>query len=166
MTLLDKMHHSHGQASSEPAQGTASASSNQSREDPPAYSPSAQKSSQRVSGSGRTNAPLPQDATRPYPQYQSQMQNAGMTAGAVVGAMGEGSMVGDMMTGGVVGGIVGQRVAQAQNHAFYRDQAMQYREGRAAGTIPPPEEVSNSEKGREVGAESKKSRRNLVKGGQ
>ncbi|CAG9978711.1 unnamed protein product [Clonostachys byssicola] len=111
------------------------------REDPLAQSPSALDSSQGVSAPSQAKASLPQDVTRPYPQYQSQMQNAGMTAGALVGSIDEGYMVGDMVTGGVEGGIVGQRVAQAQNHAFYRDQAMQYREGRAAGTIPPPEEV-------------------------
>lgn len=90
--------------------------------------------------------PLPQDVTRPYPQTQSQMQNAGMMAGTLAGVMGQGSVGGDMLLGGVVGGMVGQRVAQAQNHAFYREQAMLYREGRAAGTIPPPEELYKDQK--------------------
>ncbi|KAJ6442668.1 S-adenosyl-L-methionine-dependent methyltransferase [Purpureocillium lavendulum] len=93
-------------------------------------------------------APLPQNATRPFPQYQSQFQNTGMAAGAMVGAMsgGQGSVGGDIVMGGVVGGMVGQRVAQAQNHAYWRDQAMQYREGRAAGTIPPPSELYEDQK--------------------
>lgn len=98
------------------------------------------------SASAPASAPLPQNVTRPYPQYQSQMQNTGMAVGGIVGAVGPGSVGGDMVTGGVVGGIVGQRVAQAENHAFYRDQAMQYREGRAARTIPPPEELYEGEK--------------------
>ncbi|KAK7217193.1 hypothetical protein V2G26_005196 [Clonostachys chloroleuca] len=141
MTLLDKVLHSHSPANSQPAHGPNSTSTEKNREESPASSLSAPTSSQRVSAPSQAKPSLPQDVTRPYPQYQSQMQNAGMTAGAVVGSMGEGSIVGDMVTGGVVGGLVGQRVAQAQNRAFYRDQAMQYREGRAAGTIPPPEEV-------------------------
>lgn len=91
-------------------------------------------------------APLPQNVTRPHPQYQSQMQNTGMAVGAVTGAIGPGSVGGDMITGGVIGGVVGQRLAQAENHAFYKDQAMQYREGRAAGTIPPPEELYEGDK--------------------
>uniref|UniRef100_A0A8H7K9E7 Glycine zipper 2TM domain-containing protein n=1 Tax=Bionectria ochroleuca TaxID=29856 RepID=A0A8H7K9E7_BIOOC len=141
MALLDKVLHSHSQASSEPAHGPNSTSTEKSREESPAYSLSAPTSSQGVSAPDQAKASLPQDVTRPYPQYQSSMQNAGINAGAVVGSMGEGFMVGDMVTGGVVGGLVGQRIGQAQNHAFYRDQAMQYREGRAAGTIPPPEEI-------------------------
>jgi hypothetical protein len=74
------------------------------------------------------------------------MQNAGMAVGAMTGVMGGGSVGEGVIMGEVVGGMVGQRLAQAQNHAFYRDQAMQYREGRAAGTIPPPEELYQGDK--------------------
>jgi hypothetical protein len=74
------------------------------------------------------------------------MQNAGMAVGATASAIG-GSSIGDgVVLGAVGGGFVGQRIAQAQNHAFYRDQAMQYREGRAAGTIPSPEELYQGKK--------------------
>jgi len=102
---------------------------------PPASAPAA-----ATAAAPPAAAPLPQNATRPYPQYQSQFQNAGMATGAMVGVMGagQGSVGNDMLIGGVVGGMVGQRIAQAENHAYWRDQAMQYREGRAAGTIPPP----------------------------
>lgn len=65
-----------------------------------------------------------------------------MAAGATAGVLSGGSPVGDMVTGGVIGGMVGQRIAQAQNHAFWRDKAMEYRDGRADGTIPPPEPKS------------------------
>ena len=88
-----------------------------------------------------STASLPQNAQHAHPQYQSQLQNTGMAAGAMAGVLGNGSVGGDMVLGGAVGGIVGQRLAQAENHAFWRDQAMQYREGRADGTIPPPEDT-------------------------
>ena len=50
-----------------------------------------------------------------------------MATGAMVGVMGagQGSVGNDMLIGGVVGGMVGQRIAQAENHAYWRDQAMQ-----------------------------------------
>lgn len=91
--------------------------------------------------SAAASVPLPQNAHHSYPQYQSQMQNAGTAVGGMIGVMGGGGSVGgDMVMGGVVGGMVGQRLAQAENHAFWSNQAMQYREGRAAGVIPPPEQ--------------------------
>lgn len=42
--------------------------------------------------------------------------------------------------GGAMGGMVYQRIAQAQNHAYWQGQAMEYREARAAGAIPGPEQ--------------------------
>lgn len=65
-------------------------------------------------GLAEGRVPLPQNAQRPYPQYQSQMQNAGMAIGAVAAFMpstGGGSVGGDLVAGGVIGGIVGQRLA-------------------------------------------------------
>lgn len=89
---------------------------------------------------------LPQAATRAHPQFQQQLGNAGMAAGATAGVISGGALgspVGDMVMGGVVGGIVGQKIAQAQNHAFWREKAVEYREGRAAGTIPPPDATAD-----------------------
>ncbi|KAK5992068.1 hypothetical protein PT974_05465 [Cladobotryum mycophilum] len=51
-----------------------------------------------------TLAPLPQDAARSYPQYQSQMQNTGMEIGATVGVLADGnagSATNDMLAGGL-----------------------------------------------------------------
>lgn len=108
----------------------------QTRPSPPAAASGASSSGLAQSGT------LPQDARRSHPQYQQQLGNAGMATGAAVGVMGDGSagsVGGDMVMGGVVGGIIGQRIAQAENHAYWSDKAMEYRDGRAAGTIPPPE---------------------------
>ncbi|RDL30851.1 uncharacterized protein BP5553_10196 [Venustampulla echinocandica] len=83
--------------------------------------------------------PPPQGAGRSYPQTQSQMQNTGMMAGGAVGMMGGdgGNAVDGMLVGGVVGGMVGQRLAQAENHAYWSGQAMEYRQRLAAGEQPP-----------------------------
>lgn len=81
----------------------------------------------------------PPHAVHSYPQHQSQMQNTGMVAGAAIGMIGggDGNMVDGMIAGSVVGGMVGQRLAQAENHAYWRGQAMAYREQLAAGQQPP-----------------------------
>lgn len=124
----------------------------QSREAPPQSPPYPQNSGSPPppqAANGYAGAPLPQNAVHAFPQYQSQMQNAGTAVGGMVGVMGggaAGSVGGDMLMGGVVGGMVGQRLAQAENHAFWRDQALQYREGRAAGVIPPPEVTADGKK--------------------
>lgn len=91
---------------------------------------------------------LPQASTQAHPQYQQQLSNTGMAAGATVGVISDGALgspVGDMVIGGVVGGMVGQKIVQEQNHAFWRDKAMEYREGRATGTIPPPNTKTDSQ---------------------
>lgn len=82
-----------------------------------------------------------------FPQYQSQMQNAGMAVGGAVGMMGVGgaSMGDGIVAGSVVGGMVGQRIAQAQNHAYWSGQAMEYRQQLAAG-MPPASASSDGTK--------------------
>jgi hypothetical protein len=80
----------------------------------------------------------PPHAVHSYPQHQSQMQNTGMAAGAAVGMIGGGgsNMVDGMIAGGVVGGMVGQHLAQAENHTYWRGQAMAYRGQLATGQQP------------------------------
>lgn len=90
----------------------------------------------------QTSGPVyrsPAQVVHPYPQTQSQMQNAGMAVGGAISAVGgsNGNMAGGMIGGGDVGGIVGQRLAQAENHVFWRGQAMAYREQLATGQQPP-----------------------------
>lgn len=45
-----------------------------------------------------------------------------------------------MVDGGVVGNMVMQRVQQEQKHQYFREQAINYRDGRPADGVPHPGE--------------------------
>jgi len=59
---------------------------------------------------------------------------------------GGGSVGGDMIAGQVLGGMVGQRIAQAEKHAYWREQALEYREQLAAGAPPLSQLPQDGEK--------------------
>ena len=78
---------------------------------------------------------------RPPPGRHAQQlgNNIGMEAGmvAAVGDGGGGNFAGDMLEGQMMGNFVGQQIGQAQKHAYYREQAMEFRQQRAASNTKP-----------------------------
>jgi hypothetical protein len=104
-----------------------------------------------------TNPPVlmthpPQQAAAPIPvgvaagpprnMNPSEMQNAGMLAGFVAADVTGSSAGAGMVDGLVAGNIVGRRVNQMHKHAYWRAQALNYREGPRAGdpwlAVAPP----------------------------
>lgn len=92
-------------------------------------------SSQQATQS-KSNEPVHHDshaastASPPRANYQHDGGNAGMLVGAVLDSQ---SPVTGMLEGQVLGGMIGQRIQQAQNHAHWKNQALEYREGIASG---------------------------------
>lgn len=99
-----------------------------------------------------SSRPNPAAGHAPNPNYQSTGQNTGLLVGGAVGVMGGGgdSSIGtDMIAGQVVGGMVGQKLAQAERNAYWRGQAMEYREQLAAGMAPLSEQMEGEQRKRE-----------------
>jgi len=84
-----------------------------------------------------TNAERAQYAPPPMNQ-QTAYGNAGLLAGGVMGHMDGAGVGGGMLDGQVLGTMVGQRVHEAQNHAYWRERAMQYQAGDKNAVAAPP----------------------------
>jgi hypothetical protein len=159
MTLLDKILHHHGHEKPQAEASTQEAPQEESSDGkageelppPPQYAPPSEPlpaepptaesravDSTSPPGEHRlTNAERAQYAPPPMNQ-QTAYGNTGLLAGAVVGHMDGAGMGSGMLDGQILGTMVGQRIHEAQNHAYWRERAMQYQAGDKNAVAAPP----------------------------
>lgn len=88
----------------------------------------------------QTNAPHYAPGTGPVAHAQmGQANNIGMAGGAFIGSATGGDPITGMLEGQVGANMVMQRIQQEQNHQYYREQALRYRDGLPANGVGPVE---------------------------
>ncbi|KAF2664582.1 hypothetical protein BT63DRAFT_93028 [Microthyrium microscopicum] len=103
---------------------------------------------------------LPKEPVGPAqhaPNIMQPMQNTGMLVGGTTAAITDNSVGAGLVDGLVVGNLVGQQVKQAENHAYWRDRAQQYKAGDETAAMGPVAEGARAE--RQAGREERRKER-------